>query len=382
VTARTLVVLALLAASLVLSLALPQGLTAGQAAGDPASADTLRLLGEPVAIAPDLSSVASGDLTGDGRIDLLLTRRGGVTLLVGDGSGRFVRRQGAEAGENPVDVAVGDLDGDGDLDAAVANHETDYVTLLANDGRGGLSAYPGSPLHLELAPHPHAVELRDMDGDGRVDLLVDDRRGEAILLLPGRADGSFAAETRRIDVGGDPYRGLALVDLDGDGWTDVVTPNGSAVAIVRRTEEGGYEPPRLLAAPGPFEVGAADLDGDGRPDLVVAGEPGTVRVVRGAGAGPFRDDPWFELRWSPGAKAVATGDFDGDGFGDAAITNWEEPEALVLFGGEGGIRTQRVPGGENPWGVGAADLDGDGRDELLVLAYTGGELRVYSSSDR
>jgi len=218
-----------------------------------------------------------------------------------------------------------------------------------------------------------------MDADGRLDLLVDDRGGEAILLLPGRGEGSFDPAGVRIDVGGDPYRGLALADLDGDGRTDVLTPNGGEVAIVLRTEDGGFASPRLLPAPGPFEVGVADLDGDGTPDLVVAGEPGRVHVVRGSGDGEFVES-LFETRWSGGAKAVATGDFDGDGNGDAAVTNWAEREVLVLFGGRDGIRTQRVPGGENPWGVGAADLDGDGRDELLVLAYTGGELRIYASS--
>ena len=230
-----------------------------------APADTLRLLSEAVVVSPDLASVAAGDLTGDGRIDLLLAHRDGVTLLVGDGTGGFERKLGFDAGENPVDVAVGDLDSDGDLDAAVANHETDYVTLLRNDGRGALSAPPHSPLHLELDPHPHAVELTDLDGDGRLDLLVDDRRGEAILLLSGRGDGTFDPEPVRIDVGGDPYRGMALADLDGDGRTDLITPNVAEVAIVLRTEVGGFARPRVTPSSGPFEAGVADLDGDGIP---------------------------------------------------------------------------------------------------------------------
>lgn len=366
---------------LALPLALPALEPAVRSIPERARADTLRLVGEPVRIAPDLSSVAAGDLTGDGRIDLLVTRRDGVTVLVGDGTGRFGRRIGAAAGKNPVDVALGDLDGDGDLDAAVANHETDYVTLLSNDGRGGLSPFPGSPLRLDLGPHPHAVELSDLDGDGRLDLLVDDRRGEAILLLHGRGDGTFGADPRRIDVGGDPYRGMALADLDRNGRADLVTPNGAEVAVVLRTGDGGFAPPRTVPATGPFEVGAADLDGDGVPDLVVADEPGPVRVARGVGDGTFGAS-LFETRWSAGAKGLATGDFDGDGTGDAAVTNWEERDVLVLLGGADGIRTLRVAGGENPWGIGAADLDGDGRDELVVLAYAGGELRVYAWEDR
>jgi hypothetical protein len=343
------------------------------------TSDTLRLLAGPTRPGTAPSAVAAGDLDGDGRVDLLVTNTGDgtISLLVGDGAGGWTGIRAMPAGENPVDVAIGDLDRDGDLDAAIANHETDHVTLLANDGAGRLASFEDSPLGLELGPHPHAVELSDLDGDGRLDLLVDDRTGEAILLLRGEGDGTFASQVDRIAVGGDPYRGMVLADLDGDGLTDLVTPNRDEVAVVVRTPGGGFAPPFGIPASGPFEVGAGDLDGDGALDLVVAEEPGRVRVLAGRGDGSFGTEPWFEERWARGAKAVAVGDFDGDGTDDAAVTNWSSHEALVLFGGPDGIRTQRVEGGEHPWGIGAADLTGDGTDELLVLDNTGDALRVY-----
>lgn len=342
-------------------------------------ADTLRLIAGPMRPGAAPSSVAAGDLDGDGRTDLLITNSedGTVALLAGDGAGGWTAIRVIPAGENPVDVALGDLDHDGDLDAAIANHETDYVTLLANDGTGRLAPFEGSPLRLDLAPHPHAVELSDLDGDGRLDLLVDDRGGEAILLLRGGGDGTFPSRDLRIAVGGDPYRGMFLADLDGDGRTDLTTPNPEEVAVVLRTPGGGFAPPVGIPASGPFEVGAGDLDGDGALDLVVAEEPGPVRILVGRGDGGFRTEPWFEVRWAPGAKAVAIGDFDGDGTDDAAVTNWNSRDALVLYGSRDGVRTQLVEGGENPWGIGAADLTGDGADELLVLDNTGDALRVY-----
>jgi hypothetical protein len=346
------------------------------------AADTLRLIGGPASLREAPSAVAAGDLTGDGIPDLLITNTddGTVTLLVGDGSGRFPRRVSIPAGENPVDLALGDLDGDGDLDAAIANHETDYITLLRNDGLGGLESFESSPRHLDLELHPHAVVLSDLDHDGHPDLLVDDRRGESILLLTGAGNGRFELDVVRIAVGGDPYRGMALADLNDDGRLDLVTPNGDEVAIMLRTADGGFAAPVGIPADRPFEVRVGDLDGDGRADLVIATEPGPVRVLSGLGDGTFRDEPFFEERWASGAKAVAIGDFDGDAIDDAAITNWNSDDVLILFGGREGIRAERVPGGENPWGVGAADLTGDGRDELLVLDNTGDALRVYTCS--
>jgi hypothetical protein len=76
---------------------------------------------------------------------------------------------------------------------------------------------------------------------------------------------------------------------------------------------------------------------------------------------------------------VAPGDIDGDGLSDAAVTSWDSNEALILFGGRSGIRQGFVEGGQNPWGVALADLDGDGGAEILVLDNTGGMLRIYSN---
>ncbi|MCL7962538.1 MAG: VCBS repeat-containing protein [marine benthic group bacterium] len=348
------------------------------------SADTLRLLAGPIATGPAPSKVAVGDLTGDGHADLLVsvTDADGLLLLGGDGTGRFNSFEQFPGGEKPVDLALGDLDGDGDLDVAVANHETDYVTLLANDGRGDFEPYPGSPLSVDLGPHPHAVLLSDLDRDGSLDLLVDDRQGEAILVYSGDGRGRFGTPPERVDVGGDPYRGMVLGDLDGDGGMDLVTPNAGEVAVMLGAESGRFDPPRGIAADRPFEVGLGDMNGDGALDLLIAEEPGRIRVLEGLGDGKFEVEPLFETRWAAGAKAVAVGDTDGDGLADAAVTNWNSNHALVLFGGQDEFRSELVTAGENPWGVSVADLTGDGRDEILVLDNEGDALRLYSSGSR
>jgi hypothetical protein len=325
------------------------------------------------------SAVAAGDMNGDGHEDLVVanTRSGTVTVLRGDGTGEFITFGEFAAGENPVDLALGNFDQDGDLDVALANHETLYLTLLLNDGNGGLEPADGSPLSLDVGPHPHAVLASDLDLDGHVDLLVDDRDGESIVVLRGLGAGAFASLATRIAVGGDPYRGMALGDLDGDGLSDLVTPNRGEIAVVLGASDTGFGAPRTIPADRPFAVALGDVNGDEALDLVFATEPGTVRVHRGDGGGFFARQAWFETEMPSGAKGIAVGDFNADGRTDAAIQNFSSSGVLILLGGDEQIRTSEVAGGENPWGLVTGDLNVDGRDDLVVLDYSGRVANVY-----
>ena len=114
-------------------------------------------------------------------------------MLTGRGDGRFDVSWSGAAGENPVDLAIADLDEDGLADLAVANHETDYVTLLLGTAGGGFERRDHSQFHVDISPHPLAVRLQDIDSDGHADLLVDDRSPQSIRLFRGLGDGTFAA---------------------------------------------------------------------------------------------------------------------------------------------------------------------------------------------
>ena len=123
----------------------------------------------------------------------------------------------------------------------MANHETDYVTLLFGIAEGGFERRDHSRFRVDVSPHPHAVRLQDIDSDGHADLLVDDRSPESIRLFPGHGDGTFSGATS-IDVGGDPYRGMSLADVTGDGLAELITPNPDHVAVLVAEEDGGFRP--------------------------------------------------------------------------------------------------------------------------------------------
>lgn len=334
--------------------------------------------------------VLAAELTGDERPDIAVAGEGRVLILAGDGNGAFRRADSVEAGENPTGLAAADLDGDGDRDLAVANHETDYLTLLLNDGDGRFSPAPGSPLRVDVEPHPHVVTAEDLDGDDRPDLLVDHRTAEGLLPLYLAADGSYVAGDV-IGLGGDPYRAMVVADLNGDGVPDLATPNERTVGVRLGRGDRSFGPLRVIEVGrvAPYGLTAADVDGDGILDLAASsGEGGEgVAVLLGDGAGDFRHAPGSAVPAVRGFSAITAGDLDGDDRDDLAVTSWDSGEVVVLLGGalaseearDAEVRgpagpVRRIEAGENPWSVSAADFDGDGRDDLAVALV--GEERV------
>lgn len=228
--------------------------------------------------------VLAAELTGDCLPDLAVAGEGRVLVLAGDGDGGFRRTGEVPAGENPTGLAASDLDGDGDVDLAAANHETDHLTLLLNDGGGAFGPAPASPVRIDVDPHPHTVAAADLDGDGRTDLLVDHRSAGGLLPLY-RTEGEGYEPGEVVLLGGDPYRDVVVADLDGDGRDDLAVTSWDAgeVVILRGRELGASDAPpppirRIRVGEGPWSVSASDFDADGRDDLAVA-VTGEERVV-------------------------------------------------------------------------------------------------------
>ncbi len=312
-------------------------------------------------IEPFFLPSAIADLDGDGHLDLI--GRGGVLdqntvdVIRARGDGTFTDAVTYAAGHSPQRAAVADLDGDGAPDLVAPDSRVD---LFGPNGGGAVYTLGGigdgtfqPAVSVYRANSPVDVALGDLDGDGRADLVVSDQglyglfedvSGSAIVVLPGAGDGSYPT-AHEFPRPATSYDRVALGDLDGDGRLDVVAlayvegprrsdgwgngPGGYNLVALRGDGTGALTESAL--APLPFgadgeDLALADFDGDGHLDAAVAA--GRVSVFRGRGDGTF--DPPLSYAVA-GAGWIATGDFDGDGRVDIAAVGGSPPTVGILL---------------------------------------------------
>jgi hypothetical protein len=273
------------------------------------------------------------------------------------------------AGTYPEGIAVGDFNGDGKLDVAVANAFSGNVSILLGDGAGGLS--PGTTV--QLGGQPAAVVAGDFNGDGKPDLAVADLYYSRIFLLSGNGNGNFAVGIP-LSAGLAPIA-LASSDLNHDGKLDLVVVNGSSgnttgqsVTVLLGNGNGSFGVP--LSYPtgaSPYAVVAADFNGDGNQDLAVAsGDGNNVSILLGRGDGTFATAVNYGAGFYP--DGIAAGDLNGDGKVDLAIANDYSNDVSILLGrGDGTFGpAARFTAGNGPASVVIADFNGDGRNDLAI----------------
>jgi hypothetical protein len=321
------------------------------------------------------ASVALGDFNGDGKLDLAVANNGSntVSTLLGTGTGSFGAKTDFGTGTRPISIAVGDFNGDGKLDLAVANENNGgagTVSILLGTGTGSF----GAKTDFVTGPGPWSVAVGDFNGDGNLDLAVAnagnilDPNGTTVSILLGTGTGSFGAKTDFV-TGSSP-RSVAVGDFNGDGKLDLAVANfiSSTVSILLGTGTGSFEAKADFGTGSfPFSIAVGDFNGDGKLDLAVANAgDDAVSILLGTGTGSFGAKTDFGTGNTP--LSVAVEDFNGDGKLDLAVANQNANSVSILLGtGAGSFGAKTDFGtGNLPLSVAVGDFNGDGNLDLAV----------------
>lgn len=325
--------------------------------------------GRPVGTSVSNSTVyvLSHDLNGDGLQDVVSTayNHAGVDIQLAQASGGFLTLPRISTGAGPYHLAVADVDGNQVPDLAVANISAGSVSVLLGSGGGQFS----TPLNLTSAA-PSSVHFIDANSDGLLDLVALSSNGK-VRVWQGNGQGSFQFMSEAdIDAGAAIS---ASGDVDGDGRLDLVVSakSAAALAVHRNLGDGTFRRLSLnLLSVSAATCAIGDLNHDGKLDLVAAEyAAGLTSIFLGNGDGTFA--PKLSYSSSPGSRTVVIGDWNCDGHPDLAVSHLGNALVTLLIGHGNGI-FERLPnsasllGGVSSLALATADIDGNGRPDLII----------------
>ncbi len=336
------------------------------------------------------SAIVEGDFNRDGKPDLIAANENAsnVGVLLGNGDGTFQSRVTYATGTKsfPAGVTAADLNGDELLDLAVADTGTGNVGILLGNGDGTFRRQVTySTETADAGSSPVSISVNDFNADGKPDLAVANNASSNVGVLLGNGDGTFQPQVTYA-VGALPEQ-VVTGDFNGDGKIDIAAACRTTltVALLFGNGDGTFQP-QVYYTTGPksypVSLVAGDFNNDGKVDFAVADSGSSVvGVFLGLGNGKLKPQVSYSTGMTVYPANVVTGDFNGDGKPDLAVTNSGSSVLGILLGnGDGTFQTQ-VPfstgSSSYPVPIAVGDLNGDGRVDLAVGNQSASNIGVF-----
>ena len=292
------------------------------------------------------TAVAVGDMDGDGELDIVIARAdfSPMQLLLDNGSGGYSTTDlSPSSGE--FAVAVGDLDNDGDLD--IVYGDSGVIYFMLNDGNGNF-ATPSMLVTSGSSVYPSAIILSDLDGDGSLDIFVGFSSGPCELYINnGDASITYDSFTVSNTAGfNDEADDISVGDVNNDGHLDLLivtsSPTKGDLLLLNNGDGTGYTKvnlPHGLTTTSSIAVG--DVDDDGDVDIVIGIKNAANKLLLNDGTGTFTstDLPGGSLN----SVSVGLGDYDGDGDLDIIVGNFNSQNKWLMNDGSGNFNENNMP---------------------------------------
>lgn len=308
--------------------------------------------------------LAAGDLNRDGRIDLVACNGlapFGISVLTNLGNGRFAAKVDYPTDSEPYEVALGDVNGDGWPDVAVACLPVGILDVYLNDGKGGL----GSRATYQIDNGCQSLVLADLNGDKHLDVIAGIFAGATILL--GKGDGTFPTKIEQ--NAGSGINCVAVGDVTGDGVPDLLA---DGTRLLKGHGDGRFDKEQVVG-PRSRHIALADLTGDKKVDLVSIGRRADGKIALATlinqGQGTFTQVSDHHIGNMMTTPTIV--DLDGDGLLDVVTSSVHEGLIVVCLGQPGGRVAPPLayPTGKAPNHQVVADLDGDGKPEIASVGF-------------
>ncbi len=295
------------------------------------------------------------------------------------------------------------MNGDGKQDLITYNQDAGELTVWQNQSAPGTIAFLKA---VTLPDAGAAIGVGDIDGDGRPDLIQVDNLSPTLKLIKNNSTGGILDNTSfDPPVGFNSGNGIEFLDvqdLNGDGKPEIITCNrtDNTLSVFRNTAVAGTIDNSSLAASvdfpagkGPFNLAIADIDADGKADLIVSNtDSNTISILKnGSSPGKIKNSSFsVPVSFISGSKPalIDVGDLDGDGKPDIAVSNnlsgtssvFKNITAAGVIDQNSFAAKSDFTSGQSPYGIVIGDLDGDGKPEISVANQGSNTITIYQTS--